>query len=85
MRYQPSADLKPFLIGITPIENPTQPCKAHYDIWYAIPTDGHDFKIDPREFHETRWLTVDEARILVADPLNLQALAKIEEILPEAP
>jgi 8-oxo-dGTP diphosphatase len=78
--YRASIDLTPFLLTITPIENRVQPCKAHYDIWYAISTDGNDFNIDPREFHETRWLTIAEARKLVTDPPNLEALAKIEEM-----
>jgi len=58
-----------------------QPCKAHYDLWYSVQKDGSDFDIDPREFHETRWLTVAEARKLVTDPPNLKALEMIEQNL----
>ena len=77
--YKASANSRPFLLTITPIENAIQPCKAHYDLWYGVQKDGGDFQIDPREFHETRWLTVAEARELVTDPPNLKALKKIEQ------
>src|SRR5665213_1066199 len=33
----------PFLLTITPIENTTQPCKTHFDIWYLVKTDGSKF------------------------------------------
>jgi len=64
----------PFLLTITRINNTTQPCKAHYDIWYLMTTDGADFNIDPQEFHDTRWLTIDEARKIVTAPTNITAL-----------
>lgn len=64
----------PFLLTITPIENKTQPCKAHFDIWYLMKTDGNLFEIDPREFHNTRWMTINEARKIVTDPPNRKAL-----------
>ncbi len=83
--YHAPVSFNPFLITVTPIENPIQPCKMHYDVWYAIPTDGSDFNVDPREFHETQWLTIAEARKLVTDSPNLTALTKIEEIFAEAP
>ncbi len=78
--YSIPENLKPFLLTITPIENEIQPCKIHFDIWYGIQTDGSGFKVDPREFHETRWLTIPEARGLVTDPPNFQALSRIEAI-----
>lgn len=73
-------EIKPFLLTITPINNPIQPCKEHLDIWYRFPTDGLEFNVDPREFHETRWLTVEETRQLVIDPSNLRALDKMEQL-----
>ncbi len=79
--YGTPSDAQPFLLTITPIENAVQPCKTHYDVWYAISTDGSDFKIDPKEFHETRWLTISEARKLVTDPPNLQALERVENLM----
>lgn len=73
-------EVKPFLLTITPINREGHFCKEHFDIWYLIPTDGSEFNIDPREFHETRWMTVAEARRLVTDPPNIEALDKIEEL-----
>ena len=69
----------PFLLTITPIENKVQPCKVHYDIWYLVPTDGSNFNVDPKEFHETRWLTIDEAEKIVTDVPNRKALETIKK------
>jgi len=64
----------PFLLTITPIENRVQPCKQHFDIWYLLATDGANFNIDPKEFHDTKWLTIDDAKKIVIDPANIRAL-----------
>ncbi len=69
---------KPFLLSITPIENTTQPCKIHHDIWYLVQTDGANFHIDPKEFHDTKWVSIPAARKYVTDPPNLQALRVVE-------
>lgn len=72
-------DLRPFLLTVTSIpKKPNYACRVHYDIWYGIPTDGSNFKVDPAEFHETRWLSVAEARQLETDESNLQALRRME-------
>ncbi len=69
----------PFLLTITPIENKVQPCRVHYDIWYMVLTDGSNFNVDPKEFHETRWLTIDEAEKIVTDLPNRKALETIRK------
>ena len=74
------AEIKPFLLTVTPINHPNVMCKEHLDIWYRFPTDGSDFEIDPREFYETKWVLLSEARVLITDPPNLEAIQKIEEI-----
>lgn len=79
--YQISIQTQPFLLTTVSINNPVVPCKTHFDIWYGIRTDGSNFQIDPREFNETRWLTIAEARKLVIDPPNLQALDIVENNL----
>lgn len=71
--------INPFLLTITPINNPVQPCKEHFDIWYRFSTDGSEFNVDPKEFNETRWLGVEDARKLIIDPANIEALDKMEE------
>jgi len=69
----------PFLLTITPIDNSVQPCKEHLDIWYRFPTDGSDLTVDPREFHATQWVTIDDAKKIITDGPNLTALSKIEK------
>jgi len=69
----------PFLLTITPIENKIQSCKVHFDIWYLIDTDGANFNVDPKEFHETKWLTIDEAEKIVTDQPNRKALEIIKK------
>jgi 8-oxo-dGTP diphosphatase len=69
---------KPFLLTITPINNPPQTCQEHLDFWFLLPTDGTNFAIDPQEFHTTRWVNYSEAYALVTDPANIQALQTIE-------
>jgi 8-oxo-dGTP pyrophosphatase MutT (NUDIX family) len=84
VNYDPPTGFEPFLLTITPIENPRQPCKVHYDFWYGIPTNGNDFHVDPREFYDTRWLSITDARKLVTDPPNLEALKNTEDIFAKA-
>lgn len=69
----------PFLLTITPIENMVQPCKEHFDIWFLMKTDGSDFNVDPKEFHSAKWSTIPEAKVIVTDPANLNALDLVEK------
>lgn len=32
----------------------------HYDFWYLIYTDLIDFRFDSREFHEAKWIPIDD-------------------------
>jgi hypothetical protein len=41
-------------------------------------TDGADFVIDGTEYHETRWVTLAEAKQLTKDPANREALGVLE-------
>ncbi|OHA15506.1 MAG: hypothetical protein A3H57_00425 [Candidatus Taylorbacteria bacterium RIFCSPLOWO2_02_FULL_43_11] len=70
----------PFLLTITPIENDVQPCKSHFDVWYLMPTDGNNFNIDPKEFNDTKWMTVAEADKIVTDAANRKALERVKLI-----
>jgi len=71
---------KPFLLTITPIENKIQICKAHFDIWFLVPTDGANFLVDPREFHETKWVGEQEAKQLAGDAANQKAIEIVKQI-----
>ncbi|MCX6758617.1 MAG: NUDIX domain-containing protein [Candidatus Nealsonbacteria bacterium] len=74
----------PKLLTITLIDNPIQPCKTHYDIWYFLPFDCSKVHPDQAllatEFHETAWKTFDEARKLIKDRNTLQGISTIEKI-----
>ena len=72
---------KPLLLTVTDIKRDPRACKVHFDMWYFLPTNGSDFKIDSDEFHETRWVSIDGARDLVTDENNLRALEFIERKL----
>jgi len=41
-------------------------------------TDGANFNVDPTEFHDTKWLTLEEARKIVTAPTNITALNFLE-------
>ena len=64
----------PFLFTIVPVDKKVRPCTMHYDMWYLMRTDGANFNVDPREFHDTKWMTLEEARKIIVDPANLRAL-----------
>jgi 8-oxo-dGTP pyrophosphatase MutT (NUDIX family) len=67
-------DQTPFLLTTTSINNSAMPCKTHFDAWYLVLTDGSNFVIDPTEFHDSKWVTIDEARTLITDASNRKAL-----------
>ena len=73
--------IKPFLLTITPIDNSVQPCKEHLDIWYRIPMTENEINASPKEFHDSRWATLSEARELITDKATLESLEKMEEML----
>ncbi len=81
--YKTPRELKPFFLSIVPINNVKHSCRVHYDIWYKIETDGCSFHVDPREFYDAKWLTIPEARPLITDSSNLEALAKVELLFQE--
>lgn len=68
----------PFLLTIKEIDNPLQTCKRHFDIWFLYRTEGSDFKIDPTEFYDTKWVGIDEALQLVTNQDNILAFNKIK-------
>lgn len=72
--------IRPFLLTITPIKNPKYPCREHLDFWYRFPADSSEFNVDLREFYDTKWLSIGDARGIVSDPPNLQALDRMEKM-----
>lgn len=75
---------KPSLLTITEINHKNVKCKTHYDVWYFIPLDGNSFNPDKdklaKEFYETGWKTIEEARELVVDTNTLLAIDKISKL-----
>src|SRR3989344_7239198 len=67
----------PFLFTIIPISSKIRQCTTHYDMWYLMHTDGANFEIDPSEFYDTKWMTLEEARKIIVDSTNLQALEAV--------
>ena len=66
---------RPFLITITPINNPVQPsCKEHLDIWFLLETNGSNFNVDPSEFNTSKWMNLAEAKNIITDEANLKAI-----------
>lgn len=70
---------KPFLLSLTLINNPPQTCTEHLDFWFLLQTDGAHFKVDPQEFHSTKWVSFEEAKQLMTDKANLEALERVEQ------
>lgn len=74
---------EPSLLTIAEINNPSkQKCRLHLDIWHFIDVDKDTFNPDPlkiaEEFHAARWIDLTEARQIITDPGNIQALDFIE-------
>lgn len=69
---------QPFLLSLTFIENKSQSCKEHLDLWFLLRTDGKKFSVDFQEFHNAKWMTIDEAKKIVTDTANCLALERIE-------
>lgn len=78
MQDSSSIALEPFFFSIVDIKNQQHTCQTHHDLWYPVRTDGSAYQIDPAEFHTTKWASAVEARKLISDPSNLQALARID-------
>ena len=74
-----SAEIEPFLLTVTTIDNSNQLCKEHLDSWYRFETDPSELRVDLTEFHETRWVTPGEARQMITVPTNLKAIDRMEQ------
>jgi hypothetical protein len=47
------------------------------DIWFLLETDGGNFNVDPHEFYNTKWMTLEEAKNMITDKANLKAVGDI--------
>lgn len=76
---------RPHLLTLTKINNfPEQGCKWHYDIWYFISLNKNCFAPDEnllaKEFYQTGWKTLTEAKDLIKDVNTLTALGEIRNL-----
>ena len=72
-------NITPELLTVTEIEKrPVGLCRRHYDIWYFVELDKNEANFDreklDQEFHQTRWLSIDQALGLATDPNTIKAL-----------
>ena len=60
VEFRLSKNANPFFLSTVDITPKPQRrgCKKHYDIWFLVETDGSDFEVDPREFLESKWITI---------------------------
>lgn len=69
----------PFLFTITPINNWGRKCRIHFDMWYLMETDGKDFILDKEEFYDSGWFTIEDAKKIVTNPQNIEALNNLKK------
>lgn len=76
-----SLDPLPFMISKTPVNMPGYACRTHYEIWYVLhvlPTDGKSFTVDPQEFFDTKWVSMQEANKFLTQLNQQKALRKLQ-------
>ena len=70
----------PFLLSIVRIDNTDRLCKEHFDAWYRFPAREGELGTTASEFYAARWVTPAEARELITDPNNLEAVRRTEKL-----
>ena len=75
---------KPSLLTVTEIPpNQKQICRTHFDIWYFVPSEVETARFNEdllaKEFLETRWLTIPDARSHITDPSTLKAMVLLDQ------
>ncbi|HSX49216.1 MAG TPA: NUDIX domain-containing protein [Candidatus Saccharimonadales bacterium] len=72
-----------FLTVTDGIDNAGKLCRTHYDIWFFVEVDRHNFDPDnekiAQEFGEMGWFSMRGARVRVTDDNTLAALTLLEE------
>ena len=78
-----SQNHQPILNSIFSLNDiPNNKCKIHYEIFYAIPAEKEDFQIDPKEFLDTKWATLEEAeKLMTNNSSSLLALKRLYQII----
>lgn len=72
----------PFNISIKDIsDNPRNPCKVHYDLWYVVDSPKIDFTFIKREYYDAKWMTIDEAMVKMDIPLYKKIVRSVKDAL----
>lgn len=72
----------PFNISIKDIsDNPRNPCKVHYDLWYVVDVPKVDFIFIKREYYDAKWMTIDEAMVKMDIPLYKKIVRSVKDAL----
>lgn len=83
LKIQPGEINPPFLLTITPISTAGYACREHFDIWYLLKTDKLSINPDPKEFHQSKWLALSQAKTIVTDQNNLKAIEMAFRLMAE--
>lgn len=67
--------LGPFSFKVLDIDSPTQRCREHYDLFYALATTPSSVRPDTDEFYGAEWLTLAATRERISSPYYRGALA----------
>jgi 8-oxo-dGTP pyrophosphatase MutT (NUDIX family) len=62
-------------------DNPRNPCKVHYDLWYVVDVPRIDFAFIKREYYDARWMTIDEAMKVMNIPLYKKIVRSVKDTL----
>lgn len=62
-------------------DNPRNPCKVHYDLWYVVDSPKIDFAFIKREYYDARWMTFDEAMKVMDIPLYKKIVRSVKDTL----
>lgn len=62
-------------------DNPRNPCKVHYDLWYLVDVQRLDFDYLKKEFYDARWMTIDQALKTMDIPLYKEIVRSIKDAL----
>ena len=71
---------KPFYLSAVDVLAPNRACRRHYSIWYMVNFDQEEsFTIEEREFYDTKWLSLPEAKE-ITNQENRDAFVALESL-----
>lgn len=74
--------ISPLNLSIKDIsDNPRNPCKVHYDLWYVVDSPKTDFAFIKREYYDARWMTINEAMEVMNIPLYKKIVRTVKDTL----